>query len=267
MTANVARVTELEQINYAALVAAAEASSGAVEVIVRDDVILNFSPMLPLPDTNHACLLRSTPERAEALLDEVLAYFDTRGVPPTIFLSPACAPADWPQRLQARGLQRQPAPEIWIAFESLRRYQIPPLSPSVAVEVQAIGPTEALDFTSVLVDAFDLPTDMAPIMAQLLMPSIGLPGYHHYIARVSGSVVGCCSLIDHHSYGIIGSMGLKTTQRGGQTAYNFVNQVAREAQARGVDCLLGQTSFRMVARLLCLYGFRVVFERSCYTRQ
>lgn len=265
MTIDMKRVIELERANYAALVAAAQASNGNAEVIIRDDVILNSSPMLPLPDTNHACLLRTTPERAEALLDEVLAYFRAQGVPPAIFLSPACTPADWPQRLQARGLIQQSIPETWIAFDSLQSYKIPPLSPSATLEVQLIEPSQALEFVSVFMAAFELPAELVPLMAQLLEPSIGLPGYYHYVARVSGQVAGCCSLIDHGPYGVIGSAGLQANQRGGQTAYNFVLQVAREAQARGVDCLLGQTTSKKVAQLLCRYGFKTAFIRSCYT--
>lgn len=265
MTMDTKRVMELEQANYAALVPAAQASKGSVEVIVRDDVILNSSPMLPLPDTNHACCLQTTPARAEALLDEVVAYFNAREVPPAFFLSPACTPADWPRRLMARGFTQQPVQETWIVFDAVQRQKAPPISPSVSVDVQLIGPTQAMDFASVFVAAFELPAEMAPVMAALLQPSIGLPGYYHYLARVSRQAVGCCSMIDYKTYGILGSAGLISAQRGGRTVYNFVLHVAREAQARGVDCLLGQTTSRMVARLLCLYGFKTAFTRSCYT--
>jgi hypothetical protein len=265
MTLDIQRVLELEQANYAALVSAAQASKGNVEVIIRDNVILNSSPGLPLPDSNHACLLRATPDRAETLLDEVLAYFKTQDVPPAFFLSPACTPADWPKRLQARGFSRQSTDEIWIAYDEIQRQKAPPLSPSVTVDVQLIGPTKALDFASVFARSFDLPPEMVPMIAGLLEPSIGLPGYYHYLAIVSGQAVGCCSMIDYQRYGIIGSMGLLSTQRGGRIAYNFVLEVAKAAQARGVDCLLGQTTSKLVARLLCLYGFKTVFARSCYT--
>jgi hypothetical protein len=265
MTMDIKRVMELERANYAALVGAVQASNGNVEMIIRDDVILNSSPVLPLPDANHACLLRTTPERAEALLDEVLAYFSAQSVPPAIFLSPACTPADWPQRLQARGLIQHSAQEIWFVFEAVQRQKAPPLSPSVAVDVQLIGPGEALDFAAVFAEAFELPTELMPMMADLIKPSIGLPGYYHYLARVSGQAVGCCSMIDYQAYSVIGSVGLLSTQRGGRAAYNFILQVAKEAQARGVDCLLGQTTSRMLARLLGFYGFKTAFIRSCYT--
>jgi hypothetical protein len=256
------QIAELERINYQALLPVVQAMPGA-EVLLHDEAILNSSPALPLPDSNHACLLQAAPEKAEALLDEILAYFEARGVPPAFFISPACAPADWPQRLEGRGLVKQPSPEYWITYDHLQTSEIPPLSP--AVEVKTIGAAAAPDMAAVFVATFEMPASMAPVLAEFLAPSMGLPGSFHYLAEVKGQAIGCCSLVCYQQYGILGNVGVLAGHRGGRAAYNLVTQAASDAKKQGVDTFMLQTTSGLVARLSHLYGFKTVFTRICYT--
>jgi len=116
------------------------------------------------------------------------------------------------------------------------------------------------------VSAFDMPSDFAPYMAQLLEPSVNLPGVHHYIALIDEQPVGTCSLLRHENFGILGSAGVVPAHRWSGAATNLAIEAATEAQEQGVDTLMLQTAAgTWLERFLCVSGFRRVFTRTCYT--
>lgn len=257
------QIAELEWANYAATARVAQATPG-LEVILRPDVILTSSAAFPTPDANHACLLRATAQAVEPLLDEVTAYFQAREVPTTVFLSPACTPSDLPDRLRKRGLVAQEEREAWMAVENLSRLDLPPLSPKVAV--RHIGPDEADTAAGIFMVAFEMPSEFASSMAELMKPSIGLPGVYHYLALIEDEPVGTCTLLCYEAYGILGSAGVLPSRRGRHAASNLAVQAALDARAAGVETLMLQTrADTMLERFLRIHGFKRLFTRTGYT--
>lgn len=258
----IAQIATMEWANYAATLPAAQVTPG-LDVVMREDVVITRSELFPSPDANHACLLRATPQTADALIAEVSAYFRSKGLPATVFISPACTPADLPARLTAQGFVRQEAEEAWIALEHLLAFDIPAPFPHVVVE--PVTPDNVHTFAEIFLTAFDLPVDFAAYMAQLLTPSLNLPTIHHYLALIDGQPAGVMSLLRYEDFGVFGSGGVLPAYRKHGVATNLTIQAAADAKAHGVDTLMGQTKAGTpLERLLRISGFRRVFTRTCY---
>jgi GNAT superfamily N-acetyltransferase len=256
------RIFEMEWANYAATREMAQVTP-ELELMLRDDVTITSSTAFPVPDTNHACLLRTTPQQANRLITEVIGYFQTRELPTTIYLSPVCSPADLPERLITSGFVEQKEQEAWMSLDDLPDYDIPELLPQIPV--RTITPDEALTFAEVFMTAFGMPVDFAPAMAQLLAPSIGLDNIYHYLAFSDERPIGTCSLICYEQFGIVGSAGVVQARRGKGAATNLVAQAAREALDHGVQTLMLQTTAgTLLERFLRIKGFRRAFTRTCY---
>lgn len=70
--------------------------------LVERDVVL-AAIGLPVPRSNSANAARFTPASAESRIDDVIAWFEVRGLPFVWHLGPADQPADLAARLMARG--------------------------------------------------------------------------------------------------------------------------------------------------------------------
>jgi hypothetical protein len=264
MTLSPQRISELEWANYAATKRSAEVTPG-LEVSLRDDVILSRSAVFPTPDVNHAALLRTTAETVEPLLDEVTAYFQAVDVPVTVYLSPACTPADLPGRLEARGFVCQPYEEAWMVADDLASLRLPP--PPPYLEIHQITADEAGTFAEVFMRAFDMPLDYAPAMAQLLRPSIGLPGTYHYLAYQDDAPVGTMSLLCHGDVGILGSAGVVQLRRGTRIASSLGYRAREDAWAEGMKTAVLQTTAGvLLERFLRIVGLERGFTRIYYVK-
>lgn len=257
------RIAELEWANYAATLSTAQITPN-MEVILRDDVIMTSSDAFPTPDANHACLLRATPQAVDDLIAEVIDYFQSQGLPVTVYISSACRPSDLPERLSRHGFVRQEEKEAWMVLEHLSSFEVPSPSPGIAVKI--ITEEEVLVFADVFLRAFGMPADFVPLMAQLMKHSVELPGVYHYIAWRDEKPVGTCSLLCHGSFGVLGSAGVLPTIRGKGTATNLAIEAVTEAKRQGVETLMLQTTANtLLERLLRISGFKKVFTRTCYT--
>ncbi len=253
----------LERQNYAAMQPMVAVTPG-VELILRDDVIITSSQAFPTPDTNHACLLRATRETAPALIEEVVEHFTSRELPPTIYVSPACAPEDLPDVLAARGFVRQKEREAWMVLE--RGEDLVRSKPSARVEVHSIDKSEAMTFAEVFLKAFGLPEEYAAPMAEVLSPSIGLPGMFHYVAVFDGEPLGVCTLICHEDLAIFGSVGIVASLRGLKVLSGLVAHAYADADAWGYKRALIQTSAGgALERFARITGLETYFTRTCYT--
>ncbi len=253
----------LERQNYAAMQPMVAVTPG-VELFLRDDVIITSSQAFPTPDANHACLLRATRETAPALIAEVVEHFTSRELPPTIYVSPACAPEDLPDVLAARGFVRQKEREAWMVLE--RGEDLVRSKPSARVEVHSIDQSEALTFAGVFLKAFGLPEEYAAPMAEVLSPSIGLPGMFHYVAVFDGEPLGVCTLICHEELAIFGSVGIVASLRGLKVLSGLVAHAYADADAWGYKRALIQTSAGgALERFARITGLKTYFTRTCYT--
>ncbi len=259
----IARITDLERANYAATIVTTRLTPGA-EVILRDDVIITSTLALPSPDLNHACLLQSTPQGVDNLLAEVIDYFKSKGMPTTVFVSPACTPANLPEHLLKRGFVELQIGDAWLTLY-LPNFEIPPISfPNIVI--REILPDEAMTFAEIFLTAFEMPADFAPYLAQLLEPSLSLPTIHHYIALVNKQPIGICSMLYHENFCILGSAGVVPTHRKSGAATCLAIKAIMEAQEQGSDTVIVQTTNNeWLERVLYANGFEKAFTRTCYT--
>lgn len=255
------QVAELEWANYAAMVPSAEVTPG-LEVVLRDDLILTSSRAFPTADTNHACLLRASPQTGDALIEEVTDYFQSKDLPVAVYVSPACAPGDLPERLSEYGFVKQGEEEAWMAAMP-HAFRASPTSPDVTV--RQITQDEVLVFAEVFLKAFGQPTSFAPRMARLLEPSVGLPGTNHYLAFHDGEPIGTASLLCFEDKGIFGGTGVIPRYRQSGAGTNLAAKVKKEAKREGIRLLVLQTTAdTWLEEQLRIHGFERLFTRSCY---
>lgn len=255
-------IARLERINYLTMEPLAAVTPG-LEVILQDDMVLTSSKTYPSPDANHACLLRADPQRVDGLIDEVIAYFTRHEMPPVVLVSPACEPADLPQRLLKRGFQRQEPDETWMVMDNLQKRRAPRIESKV--EVKRIGRSEAHLFAEVMVASYAMPAEYSEVLAELIAPSVGAPGVTHYLALIGEKPIATLSLMCYQDYATIGSAGVLPEFRGGRTIFNLTVEVLIEAQRQGVENVLLQTSLGAVfERFLRICGFDFAFKRATY---
>lgn len=249
--------------NYQAMLPAAEMIPDA-EVVIRDDVIYSSCLGFPDPDITHACRLRATPATAPALLDEIVAYFRARDLPPIIFISDACTPDDWDRRLHAAGFEK-PHTEYWMGLEDLDKLW--GASPARDVEVRVVDKSGAMPFAEVYVQAFDIPIEFAPKMAELQEQFIGVPDTYHYVAYVKDRPVGVCSLICAGNLAIVGSAGIVRMARGSRVFSSLAHRLQQDAREHNLTHAITQIQDKAkFGRLLRISGFKPLFARDCYIK-
>jgi hypothetical protein len=256
------KVITLERANYEATVPII-ASMPGTDLELRDNVILTRSVVLPAPDTNHACLLRSSPDKANDLIVQVIDYYQSKELPATVFVSSACTPDDLPRRLIQHGFVQQET-EAWLVYENVASATIPQLATDIPVK--PISKTEGPIFVDAFMKSFELPSELAESLVQMIEPSVGLPGVYHYLAYLDDEPVGTYSLICHNGFGILGSAGVIPNKRGKRIIFNLTVEAGRQAKENGVNTLVLQTTTGfLLERLLRIYGFKKAFSRTSYT--
>ena len=257
------KIIELESIIPTVAQGLVEAVPG-VEVVLREDIVILSSHSFPSADINRAYLFRTTPERTDALIDEVIAFFKARELPASIMVSPACMPGDLPQRLESRGFVRQETDEAWMVLEGLQKVRVPKIDKSVTVK-RVRNKEDVTTFAEVMTGAYDMPSDWSPFLAQMLEPTITVPGFAHYLAFVKDIPAATLTLMRHQQYATIGSGGVLPEYRGTRTIYNMAVEVLAEAKQDGVETVVGQTSLGpKFERYLRIGGFKLGFRRTEY---
>lgn len=256
-------VAFLEWLNYEAMQPVAAVTSG-LELTLRDDLILTSSSSFPTPDSTHACLLRTKPEQAEALVDEIIEYFTSRELPPAVYISEACSPNDWANRLEGRGFTRAKTPEAWIILDEITNFKFGEQNP--AVSLRRVQPEEASLFAATFLEAFDMPTEFTEPLADLMRPSIGLPNLTHYIASVDGNPAGTATILKQGKYGILGSGGVVPAYRRNKVTIAGFHAIFMDCLTDNISTLFGQVvPDGVMDRLLSANGFRRAFVRHAYT--
>lgn len=155
--------------------------------LVAPDVIL-AALGLPFPRVNSASCTRFTPETADARIDDVIAWFDARGLPIVWELAPADQPADLQDRLVAKGLALDPdqMPAMAARLADLPAVELPE-GASVDLVRDAATFREWLD---VMVAGFEMPAQIGDAMLKFAALGFGdeLPT-RSVIARLDGRPV------------------------------------------------------------------------------
>jgi hypothetical protein len=257
------KIAELELIIPTIAQGLVEAVPG-VEVLLRDDITILSSHSFPSADINRAYLFRTSPECADALIEEVIEFFKIRDLPASIMVSPACSPDDLPQRLEARGFVPQETDEAWMVLEGLQKVRVPKIDRSVTVK-RVENRADVQTFAHIMTGAYNMPSDWAPSLAGMLEPTITVPGFTHYIAFVKDVPAATLTLMRHGPYVTIGSGGVLPQFRGTRTIYNMAVEVLSQARQDGVETVVGQTSLGpKFERYLRIGGFKLAFRRTEY---
>jgi len=254
-------VQELEWPNYARTAYFATVVSGA-EVSISSEVILVTDPEVPLMDGNHAAMLRTTPDRADALIERITRHYQERGLQPAIVISPACAPDDLPRRLEAHGFTQYGEVERWLTLE--KPFYADALRPSRNVVVREIGLEEIPDFCRVMVTAYEMPEDVMPILVRNFGPINDLPGIHNYLAYLDGKPVGCVSLFSYLGHGALGSAGVLPEARRADVAFSLAIRGYQDWKKDGNKVMVFQTMLPWLDRLLRISGCKHQFDRTYY---
>lgn len=254
------QIAELERINPTIMQGLSSVVPG-MDVVLRDDIVLISSKDFPSADANLAYLFRTTPEKADALIEEVVDYFRAKELPPLIMVSPACTPVDLPERLLARGFVRQEVEESWMMFTGLQKAVVPKIDKSVTVK--RVDSENVSTFAKVMAGAFEMPAEWVPFLAQMLEPTLSVPGFSHYVAFVKDVPAATLTLMRHEQYVTIGSGGVLPEFRGTRTIFNTAVEVLGAAKQEGVDVVLGQTTLGpKFERYLRIGGFKPAFKRT-----
>ena len=257
------KMAELELIIPNIVQGLAEVVPG-VEVLLRDDIVILSSQSFPSVDINRAYLFRTTSENTDNLIDEVIDFFRERELPAILMVSPACAPDDLPQHLESRGFILQEVDEAWMVLEKLQKFRVPKVDKGVTVK-RVEGGEDVAIFSEIMTRAYDMPSDWAPYLTQMLEPTITAPGFTHYLASVKDIPVATLTLMRHKNYVIMGSAGVLPEYRGTRTIYNLAAEVIAEAKRDGVDTIVIQTSLgAKFERYLRIVGFKLAFRRTEY---
>jgi hypothetical protein len=235
-----------------------------LDVILRGDLALIYTPDYPSPDANQAFLLRASESTVEALIDEVTGYYQTREMQPAIYISPACTPTDLPKRLLKRGFVKQEPDESWLMYEHLQTAKIVKWDPKI--EVRQINKSDVGQFAEVMASAYEMPSEWVPMLVASLEPSVGQPDFYHFLAFVNQEPLATLSLMCHKDYAIVGSAGIVPQHRGSNIMYNLTaNVMFGQARPKGVDTILLQTTLGPIfERFLRICGYKLAFRRTGY---
>jgi len=257
------KIIELELIIPTIAQGLAEAVPG-VEVVLRDDIVILSSHSFPSADINRAYLFRATPNRTNALIDEVVEFFKKRDLPASIMVSPACRPDDLAQRLEMRGFACLETDEAWMVLDELQEFKVPKVNKNVAVK-RVENKADVETFAEIMTAAYEIPSEWMSYLAQMLEPTIQVPGFAHYLSFIKSVPVATMTLMRHGQYATLGSAGVLPEYRGTRTVFNLAAGVISEAKRDGVETLVIQTSLGpKFERYLRIVGFKPAFRRTEY---
>ena len=220
-----------------------------------------------MPDQDYNKVFRSEfqPDDADARIEEILAYYESKSVPMSWWLMPSSGPADLGARLEARGLNRRSdLPGMALHINQVNGDFAPPTG-FVIERVQDDDTLAA--FVHISSVAFSLPETMEPGLLRIASGA----GYGqkdrfcHFLGRLDGEPVATAT--GYFGEGVVGVQNITTVpqarRRGVGTATTMA--VIREARERGYRIASLQSSeaaYSMYERM----GFREYVAIIGYVR-
>jgi hypothetical protein len=252
---------ELEWANYARTAYFASVVPGP-EVRISSEIILITDPSVPMTDSNHAALLRTTPERADALIERVIRHYREVGQKPCMVLSANCSPDDLPQRLLARGFVQYGGEEYWTMLQD--RTFAESLQGPENIPVRQASAEDMPDFCQVMIAAFDMPQDTLPILHHAFGLINDLPGIHNYVAYLDVKPIGCASLFSYLGIGALGSMSVIPSARNSGAMWALAARSYQDVKQDNDKAMIFQTPLVWLDRLLQNVGCVRVLTRTYY---
>ena len=233
-----------------------------VEVLISSEVILITDPQVPMVEGNHAAMLRTTPDRADALIERIIQHYQERGLTPYVAISSNCSPDDFAQRLLAHGFKQHAEPEQWLTLKDA--WYVEGLRGPDPIAVCEIGQDGLVDFCQVMVTAFDLPPAAAPLLTRNFGCINDLPGVHNYVAYLDDKPIGCMSLFSYMGYSVVGSAGVLPGLRHTGAAVSLIVRCYQDYKKSGSKVLAFQTMLPKLARMFRIGGCKHIFTRTYY---
>ena len=260
-TATRETAARLEWANYAQVAYFARAVPG-VAVSISSEMVQVTSQQIPMMDVNHTAMLRVPAECAGERIREITAHYRDLGIQPCIALSPACAPADLEQRLEAQGYEKFGGPEYWLKLVDtsvVEKLKDPP-----GITVRQIGREDLPTFCQVMAAAFEMPAEMAPMLQQGFEHTCDLPGVRSYVAYAGGQPVGCVSMNTYQGYTAVGSGGVLPDARRLGTSYALWKRTYEDWRKIDGGEYIMQTAIPMLEKVLRMGGCKRLFTRTYY---
>jgi hypothetical protein len=253
---------ELEWSEYARIAYFATVVPGE-QVCVSSEVILTTAPEAPLREANHAAMLRTTPDRADDLIERIIKHYQERGLEPCVVISPNCEPGDLAQRLETHGFAQEGDTEYWLTAKDTSYGERVPVPDDVTI--REIGSEQVPDFCRVMAAAFEMPEDVIPILNRSFGHINSLPGVHNYLAYMGGEPIGCASLFSYLGYGVLGSMGVLPSVRHSGAMWALGERGYQDWKKDGNKVMAFQTMLPWLDQLLRAIGGERIFARTYYT--
>lgn len=215
-----------------------------------------------MTDANHAALLRTTPDRADAIIERVIRHYQDVGQKPCVVLSSNCSPDDLPQRLLAHGFVQYGGEEYWTMLQD-RTFAESFRAPENVTVCQASA-QDMPDFCQVMIAAFDMPQDTFPILDRAFGLINDLPGIHNYVAYIDGKPIGCASLFSYLGIGALGSMSVIPSARSSNAMWALAARSYQDMKQDDDKTMIFQTQLPWLDSLLQRVGCVRVLTRTYY---
>jgi hypothetical protein len=233
-----------------------------MEITMSSEVVLLSNSLMMSPDGNHAALLRPTAEDTDALIRRVIKFYQERGVPPCVAVSPNCTPPNLARRLLAQGFKQHGDPEYWLALVDPQPFEHIHGAPNI--QVDAIGQAGLTDFCEVMACAYGMPAGAGFILEHFFGHINTLPGIHNYLARQDGQPAGCLSLFQYKGICALGSGSTLPNLRSLDLGWALLEKAIQGWNAAGRPPLVTQTVLPRLERIFTRLGFRRIFSRTYY---
>ncbi len=264
--AEVARIAELGEARamadmYAALPPDLQQGLGAQCEWVGGAVVLRMQEV-PHILFNRVIGLGLDEPASEAVLDAVLARYETHIAPAAVQISPTAQAADLPGWLEARGFHRE---DSWL---KLGRGVAPPPDAPTDLRVDRIGAEQAPAFAAVFAEVFGIPDPLQAWIAGC----VERPGWWHYVAFDGDTPAATGALYVADGIGWLGLAATRPTarRRGAQGA--IIARRIQDAATLGCRWLVVETALDTAdqpnpsTHNLRRVGFQDLYARPNYIR-
>ncbi len=211
-------------------------------------------------DFSIAVLQQSAPDAADALLERIITHYSGLGLTPVVRVTPLSTPADWPQRLAARGFTKTADSEVFMRLVGPFHGAI-----NLGLDVRrAPEETDLADFATTQLAGFGS-DDSADFWVAQALRNRERWDYRFLVAYLENQPVGALSA--RFEPGVVGLYGLATrpAYRGRGVGTTLLAAVIDEARQRGAGLIfLSALPDSAAARLYERLGFAPLFTADTY---
>ena len=259
----VQKIAYVEKAHYD-LMRVSLASLEGAEIRDLGYAVLISDRVLKIPFTNHASCVNVGEDEADDLIDGVVTYLSQKRRQPHFFISPTTRPADFGERLKAKGFVRLPDDFAWMVYEE--RHQVD-LETNQKVVIDIVDRSVVSTFNRVRTKAFDTPAPIASAFAEAYIKTLSRKAMTHHLAYLDDVAVGTTTLISAKGIGCIYNVGVLEGYRRKGVATALMLRTMAESKDRGDHTLfLSVRKNSQAERLYESLGFHRLFIQVSYQK-